>query len=119
MNSIFKVAAILFGILFLVSSGLQYNDPDPLIWIFIWGFAGLISLAYAFNKISFPIPMIAGIAALIGFFYMYPEKFEGFEIRAGDIKNIEEAREAFGLLIIALVLLALALRGWMTKKSKV
>lgn len=119
MKSIFKIVAILFGILFLVSAGLQYNDPDSLLWIVIWGLAGLISLAYAFNRISFPVPMAAGIAALIGFFYMYPEKFEGFEIGAGDIKNIEEGREAFGLLIIAIIMLVLAVRGWMNKKSKV
>ena len=50
---------------------------------------------------------------------IYPEKFEGFEIGAGDIKNIEEGREAYGLLIIAIVMLLLALRGWKVKKSKV
>lgn len=119
MNSVFKVIAILFGILFLVSAGLQYNDPDPLVWIVIWGLAGIIALAFAFGRISFPIPLVSGVAALVGFFYLYPEKFEGFEIGAGDIKNVEEGREAFGLLIIAIVLLILALRGFMVKKSKV
>jgi len=119
MKYLFKVLTILFGILFIVSAALQYNDPDPLIWIIIWGLSGLITLAYAFNRVSFLTPMIAGIAALIGFFYCYPEKFEGFEIGAGDIKNIEEAREAFGLLIIAVVMLILALRGWLIRKSKV
>ena len=118
MNKLFKIIVILFGILFIVSAALQYNDPDPLIWIVIWGIAGIVTLAFAFNRISFPIPLVMGVAALIGFFYMYPEKFEGFEIGAGDIKNIEEAREAFGLLIIAVVMLALGLRGYLIRKSK-
>lgn len=119
MKSLFKIVAIVFGFLFLISAGLQYNDPDSLIWIIIWALAGSIALGFAFKRVSFKIPLIAGIAALIGFFYTYPEKFEGFEIGEGDIKNVEEGREAFGLLIIAIVLLVLALHGWKTKKSKV
>jgi membrane-bound ClpP family serine protease len=119
MNNILRIFAIIFGILFLVSAGLQYNDPDPLVWMLIWGLAGLIALASGFNKVSFAIPLVTGIAALVGFFYLYPEKFEGFEIGAGDIKNIEEAREAFGLLIISIVLLVLAFRARSVKKSKV
>lgn len=119
MNILFKVFAILFGILFFVSAGLQYNDPDPLIWIVIWGLAGLVTLGFAFGRVSFPITLASGIVAIAGFLYLYPEKFEGFEIGAGDIKNIEEGREAFGLLIIAIVMFLLSLRGWMVKKSKV
>lgn len=119
MTTFFKVLAIVFGILFLVSAGLQFNDPDSLVWIIIWGLAGIIAIAFAFNRISYTIPLVAGILALVGFFYTYPEKFEGFEIGAGDMKNIEEGREAFGLLIIAIVMLLLAFRGWMVKRSKV
>ena len=48
-----------------------------------------------------------------------PEKFEGFEIGVGDIKNVEEGREAFGLLIIAMVLLIFAGRTYLARKSKV
>jgi len=32
----------------------------------------------------------------------YPPTFEGFSLESGDIKNVEFAREAFGLLIIFL-----------------
>lgn len=119
MRKLFKILAVIFGTLFLVAAGLQYNDPDSLIWILIWGLAGIIALGFAFVQISFPIPLVAGFLALVGFFYTYPEKFEGFEIGSGNSTNIEEGREAFGLLIIALVMLILALRGWMVEKSKV
>ena len=119
MNIFFKAFAVLFGILFLVAAGLQYNDPDSVVWIVIWGLAGLLVLGFAFGRVSFSVTLVAGIAATVGFFCIYPEKFEGFEIGAGDIKNIEEGREAYGLLIIAIVMLLLALRGWKVKKSKV
>lgn len=119
MKTLFKAVAILFGILFFVSAGLQYNDPDALVWILIWSIAGIIAFGFAFNRVSYRVTLIAGILTLIGFFYSYPNKFEGFEIGVGDIKNVEEGREAFGLLIIAIVMLVLALRGWVVRKLKV
>ncbi len=119
MNIIFKIFAIVFGILFLVSAALQFNDPDPLVWITIWGLAGVITIGYAFNRVPLSVLLFGGIAALIGFFYSYPEKFEGFAIGQGDIKNIEEGREAFGLLIISIVMLSLVLRSLVKRRSKV
>ena len=119
MKVLFKSLGFLFAILFLISAILQYNDPDPLLWMIIWAGAGVIALAVALDKVSFLIPLCSGICAFIGFFYTYPEKFEGFEIGVGDIKNVEEGREAFGLLAIAIVLLLFAYRIWYTKKLKV
>ncbi len=110
MNLVFKSIGFLFAALFFISAGLQYNDPDALVWILIWIAGGLLALGFALNKVSYGVLLIAGFLALGGFFYCYPEKFEGFEIGAGNIKNVEEAREAFGLLIIAVVLLLLGLR---------
>lgn len=118
MKTLFKTLGFLFTILFLISAALQYNDPDAFVWIVIWGFAALFCLAFTMNKISFVPLFFSGILALGGFFYCYPEKFEGFEIGAGDIKNVEEGREAYGLLIIAIVLLVFAIRTYMLKKSK-
>ena len=119
MNRVVKIVAIIFGILFLISAGLQYNDPDSLVWIVIWGLAGIITLVHAFGRISLSVLLVAGIAALIGFFYSYPEKFEGFEIGKGNIQNVEEGREAYGLLIISMVMLFLAIQGVISKRSKI
>lgn len=119
MQLLFKILGFLFAVLFATSAVLQYNDPDSLVWIVIWSFAALFSLGFALGKISLMPLFFSGVMALGGFFYCYPEKFEGFEIGAGDIKNIEEAREAYGLLIIAIVLLLFALRTFVTRRSKV
>ncbi len=119
MKLLFKILGFLFAVLFFISAILQYNDPDTFIWIVIWGFAALFSLAFALNKISFIPLFFSGVMALGGFFYSYPEKFEGFEIGVGDIKNVEEGREAFGLLIIAIVLLIFAGRTFLARKSKI
>jgi len=119
MKLLFKILGFLFAVLFLVSAILQYNDPDTVIWIIIWSFAAVFCLAFALNKISFTPLFFSGIMALGGFFFCYPEKFEGFEIGVGDIKNVEEGREAFGLLIIATVLLLFAIRTYMVRKSNI
>lgn len=119
MKLLFKLLGFLFAVLFLIAGVLQYNDPDVFIWVIIWGFAALFSFTFAVQKISFMPLFFSGIMALGGFFYCYPEKFEGFEIGAGDIKNVEEGRESFGLLIIAIVLLVFAVRTFMVRKSKV
>ena len=46
----FKAFNIVFALLFVVCAGLQWNDPDPLIWIPLYLLAAL-SCAYAFKGI--------------------------------------------------------------------
>ena len=110
MKTLFKTLSLLFTVLFMVSAVLQYNDPDPIIWIVIWGAAAVISALFLFNKLSFTVPLILGILSCIGFVYLYPSNFQGFSLVDGDIENIELKREAFGLLIIAFVMFTYTLR---------
>lgn len=113
MKSFLIIFGWIFGLLCIISAILQYNDPDPLLWIVIYAVAAIVSFGIAVNKIPYSVPLVLGILCLLGFFFVFPEKFEGFEIGAGDIKNIEEGREAVGLLILALVMFLFA---WGRKK---
>lgn len=110
MNTLFKSFGLLFAILSIISAALQYNDPDPIIWILIWGTSAIISFLFVFNKISFIITMIVGFLSFMGFIYLYPSNFQGFNLNNGDIENVELGREAFGLLIIALAMFVFSLR---------
>jgi hypothetical protein len=47
----FKAFTLVFGVLFLICAGLQWNDPDPLLWIPLYLFSAL-SCAYAFKGVS-------------------------------------------------------------------
>jgi len=105
------------GALFLASAILQYNDPDPLIWIIIYFIAAVISALFALKRISYLVPLFFGLMAIIGTYFILPDKFEGFKIGAGDIKNIEEAREAGGLVIIAIIMFFYAIRLRFSSKS--
>ena len=110
MNLLFKIIGYVFTVLFAVGAVLQYNDPDSLHWIIIYGVAALISLLFALNKIRYIIPLVLGILAFIDFVYLYPADFQVFDLNDGDIKTVELGREAFGLLIISIVLLIFAFR---------
>ncbi len=98
-----KSLGYLFTILFGVTSVLQYNDPDSFIWILIYGTAAIISFLFSKGKLGMKVALILGIICLAGFVYLYPLNFQGFDLDDGDMKTVELGREAFGLLIIALV----------------
>ncbi|MGB5499088.1 MAG: transmembrane 220 family protein [Maribacter sp.] len=119
MEHFFKFLGGVFAILFLISAVLQYNDPDPLLWMAIYGMAALVTLGFVFNKVSYTVPAFVGLLGVIGFFFIFPDKYEGFALGKGDVKNIEEAREAFGLLIIAMLMFIFALRIRFKNKSKI
>ncbi|WP_273567533.1 transmembrane 220 family protein [Maribacter halichondriae] len=108
MGLFFKLFGWLFGILCLTSAVLQYNDPDPMVWILIYLVAAIVSFVFALNKVRAIVPFLFGLMAILGCWYVFPEKFQGFDLEGGDINNIEEGREAIGLLIIALVMFVYA-----------
>lgn len=118
MKTFLKILALIFTILFVWSAILQNNDPDALLWYAIYGIAALGSLLFAFGRLNFMAAAILGVAYLIGGFVSWPETFEGFEIGAGDIVNIERGREACGLLIVSAVFLMCALRIRFNKKNR-
>lgn len=118
MNLLFKIMAFVFAVLFFWAAALQWNDPDAWVWGFIYGLAALMSLLFMVNRLSLRLAAVAALIYLVGTVYTWPDKFEGFTIGEGDITNIERGREAFGLLIIALVLFAYAVRMKYLRKSK-
>lgn len=110
MKNLFKILGYLFALLFAAGAVVQYNDPDPLQWIFIYSMSAVVSLGFALNKISFTLPLLMGVVSLIGCIYLYPSDFQGFDLDDGDIQTVELGREAFGLLIIAVVMLLFSFR---------
>lgn len=110
MNRLFKILGYLFALLFAAGAAVQCNDPDAFLWILIYAFAAMISLGCALNKVGPILPLIVGGICLLGFLYLYPSEFQGFDLNDGDIKTVELGREAFGLLIISIVLLVFGFR---------
>ncbi|GAB3998011.1 hypothetical protein GCM10028807_44530 [Spirosoma daeguense] len=104
-----KVIALVSGLLFILFAAFQYNDPDPEVWIPIYGMAAVACfMAYAgVGRWWFFAAM--AVIYVVAAVNQWPPEFEGFLF--GEMKmrslNIELARESGGLAICALVM------GWL------
>jgi len=112
-----KVFNIIFCFLFVVSAALQYNDPDPYIWIPIYMYGAVLCGMAAVGR-YYPKAYIAGTAVyLLYAVYLFFEKDgvwdwltkHNAENIAGSMQAstpwIEDTREFFGLAILMAVLL--------------
>ncbi len=122
-----KIFNLLFSLLFLASAALQYNDPDPYIWMPIYLY-GAILCWLAFRNQFYPKAYIAGILIYTGyavylFFaadgvldWMQKHNAENIAATMQATKPwIEETREFFGLVILIIVL---SVNLWYCKKRK-
>ena len=122
-----KIFNILFCVLFLIAAGLQYNDPDPYIWIPIYLY-GAILCWLAFRNQYYPKAYLAGILiysayALYSFFTEngvldWIQKHNAENIAASMKAStpwIEDTREFFGLVILIVVLTV----NWVYGKRKI
>ncbi len=109
-----KIIMGILGLVFLLFSYFQFNDPDPEIWVSVYSMAALA--CYMANRQLWPAWVFFVIAAayLVGAVLQWPPAFEG--VFWGEMKmrslNIELARESFGLAICGLAMLFL---GWWTR----
>lgn len=113
-----RVSAALLCLVFLFGAAVQYNDPDPLRWAAIYLAAAAVAAGHALRPMP-PLPSaLVAAVSLIWAVAMAPDALRtlpsGSDI-AGDFKmmspGVEEAREALGLLIIAIATGVLAFRA--------
>ena len=111
-----KIFNYLFAVLFLICAGLQYNDPDPYVWIPIYLFGAVLCWQAARNRF-YPAAYIFGIMAFAGYalYFFFTEDGVLDWIREHNAENIaatmkastpwiEDTREFFGLTILIVVL---------------
>lgn len=112
-----KAFNLIFCLLFVFSAALQYNDPDPYIWIPIYMY-GAVLCWLAFRNRYYPKAYLIGIIIYlvyaIGLFFWkngvldWVTKHNAEDIAAtmkAEKPWIEETREFFGLMILIIVLL--------------
>jgi len=111
-----KVFHLIFCLLFVFSAVLQYNDPDPYIWMPIYMY-GAVLCWLAFRNKYYPKAYLIGIFIYLGYaIYLFFAKDgvldwinkHNAEDIAATMKAekpwIEETREFFGLVILIVVL---------------
>jgi len=117
MTVLMKILNVFFCLVFIVFAGLQYNDPDPYIWMPIYLYAAFMCLQAARHRF-YQGAYLAGIFVyLVYAVYLFFDKFgvidwamhHHAENIAESMKAtkpwIEETREFFGLAILIVVLL--------------
>lgn len=112
-----KVYNIFFCLAFIVFAALQYNDPDPYLWMPIYLYAAALCFQAARNKF-YPKAYIFGI--IVYSIYALYKVFDGnglidwitlhnaeniAETMKAEKPWVEESREFFGLVILIAVLL--------------
>jgi hypothetical protein len=102
--------------LFLLFAGLQYNDPDPWLWIPIYVYAAVACWLSSIRK-TLPVMNLAGIIFCVSYAgYLFVQK-DGVQAWATEHKAenlvqtmkatkpwIENTREFGGLLVVILVM---------------
>jgi hypothetical protein len=108
------VMALLFGLAVVV----QYNDPDPALWMCLYGAAALLSGAVALGRrpLRSAIVVFAGLAG--GAIYLLPAlrwvRRESFTVASAGSLADEEARETLGLILVTVW--TGALLGWLWRR---
>ena len=110
-----KLVNLLLALMFVVFAFLQINDPDPVIWILIYGAMAVVCILAAFkvySKIALAIMLLGLVAYSFVFidgvmeWFAQPDKSVLFDdVMKMEYPYIEESREFLGLLICAVVLI--------------
>jgi hypothetical protein len=95
-----KFMNIVMFVLFVIAMIVQYNDPDPWLWIAVY-FYGAVVTFFAIRDVYTPFAVVGAVAYVGGFFYQMPDSFENWY-------TTEVAREALGMLFVGI---------WMTVLS--
>ncbi|MFN0087214.1 MAG: transmembrane 220 family protein [Blastocatellia bacterium] len=103
------IAAFLFSVI------VQYNDPDPIRWMLIYGMAGAACVLSLLRRGGWVVPAAVGAAALAWALTLaanvlgkvrFGELFEAFEMKDA---RVEAGREFGGLMIIAVSMAVLVI----------
>lgn len=101
-----RVASALSALLFAYAAALQWNDPDPVRWMAIYGTAAVVAGAAAFR----PVPRAVGLA-LAAVALLWAATLVPGVVSEAALTGTEEERELAGLLLVAGFGLALARWG--------
>lgn len=107
-----KARHYIVSVLFLVFAIVQWNDPDPWLWILIYLFVAVVPLFFVKGRLNHKVLGILLIPLIVKTALYLPDLFhwigEGMPTITGSMKAespyIELIREFFGLVISLVVL---------------
>jgi hypothetical protein len=115
-----KVVNLLLAVIFLLFAFVQINDPDPVLWILIYGVMAVLCILAAFKVFVKPVYWVLVIAFIVYMIILWPGVREWLSQPELSVlfddglkmqhPYIEESREFLGLFICVAVLSVYALR---------
>jgi len=114
-SRLWRAANGFMAAIFFFALAVQYNDPDPIQWMAIYGAAAGSCILSIAGKLKWYMPTIVGAVALIWAALLVPGVMWGPEpvgmFASMQMPNlaVEEAREMLGLSIVVVWMLALSL----------
>lgn len=111
---VLRILTALMALYFLCAVGVQYNDPDPLRWMAIYGAAALACVLALVRRLRRWVPVGVALVAAVWAATLAPGVIGHVAPRdlfaeAGMLTPVvEEAREMLGLIIVAVWMIVLA-----------
>jgi hypothetical protein len=124
-RTLWTIANAIMMLAFLFSVIVQFNDPDPLTWSAIYGAAMLVCAFELRRRVHPLVPAAIALVALIWAATIAPRvlgqvpfsaMFAAFEMKNA---GVEESREMYGLVLIALGMIAVASAAWRRRSATV
>ena len=125
MSRAWTIANAVMLLAFVFSVIVQFNDPDPFLWAAIYTVAALVCWIEMRRRTNPWIPAAIAAASLAWAATLAPRvigkvpfvaMFAEFEMAN---TGIEESREMYGLVLIALWMIAVASAAWRRRSSGV
>lgn len=100
MKLILRAIIWFLVVMFVAFAAVQYNDPDPWIWISVYMAAAIMGLAAMHSKLNKYVYVIMALICTVWAVFQWPAQWEGLGESMLN-ENTEHAREALGLCICA------------------
>ena len=122
-----RIVNFILAIMFLLFAFVQINDPDPVIWILIYGAMAVLSIMAIFE--FYPTKFTIGLLVLYAAYSIVyiPGVLEWLrqenkamlfdDVAKMQYPYVEEAREFLGLVICIIVLIVFVIRARRRKTS--
>lgn len=121
VRKVWRLLDAVFALLFVFAVVVQFNDPDPLKWVLIYAAAAWTSVLSALGRVTRLLPSGVAAVALLWAATIVPrvvgqvpfaDMFREWEMQNA---GVEESRELYGLILIALWMASVAMRA--TRRS--
>jgi hypothetical protein len=122
-----KIVNLVLAVMFLLFSFVQINDPDPVVWILIYGSMAVVCVMAAFKYYPVIFMIIQMVAFLAYSVILIPGVSEWLaqpdrSMLFDDVAKmqhlyVEEAREFLGLMICIAVLILELIRARILKRA--